>query len=282
MPKYIIRGGSCLSYIVIKCGGSVLDKLPDTFYKNIVELMEQYHLKPIVVHGGGPVVSNLLQTLDVQTTFVNGMRVTTEEILDVVEMGLSGIVNKKIVREITAQNGRAIGLSGVDNMTLEAEPLASNHKLGYVGQVASVHLTGLNALLDKGIIPVLSPLAVDQQGQRWNINADLAAAAVATTMQASLYMITDVDGVLHQDTLVPKLSAQEAEEMIDSGSIYGGMIPKVQAALNSIEAGVRKVVILNGAKKNSLMDFFIEEKTGTVFESVQRRNKQTVAEEVSN
>lgn len=261
-----------MSYLVIKCGGSVLEQLPAAFYKNIISIADDYQLKPVIVHGGGPVISTLLSELNIKTTFIDGMRVTTEEILDVTEMALSGLINKKIVRNLLINGGSALGLSGVDGMLLEAEALQTEQELGFVGKVSAVDINRLNNVLDQGTIPVLSPVAIDKQGQRWNINADLAAAAVATALQAPLYMITNVPGILHQGKPIKKLNGSEAEMMIGNGSIYGGMIPKVHAALDSLQQGVKEVVILNGLEENSLIHLIAGNQVGTKMVAGERIN----------
>ncbi|WP_106497213.1 acetylglutamate kinase [Lentibacillus sp. Marseille-P4043] len=254
-----------MSYLVIKCGGSVLEQLPAAFYKNIASIARDYLYQPIIVHGGGPMVSSLLTELNMETKFVDGMRVTTEEVLDVVEMALSGSVNKKIVRHIIANGGSAVGLSGVDGMLLEAKVLVHQQGLGFVGEVIAVNTMELESISSQGKIPVISPVAIDKQGQRWNVNADLAAAAVAKALQAPLYMMTNVPGVLKQGNLRTKLTTSEAEAMITSSHIHGGMIPKVQAALDSLQQGVNEVVILNGLEINSLPRLLQGEEIGTSF-----------------
>lgn len=259
-----------MSYLVIKCGGSMLDKLPQSFYKNIVTLADTYMLKPVIVHGGGPMISSLLTDLNIQTSFVDGMRVTTEEVLDVVEMVLSGSANKHIVRNIQANGGDAVGLSGVDGKLLEAEALHENSQLGYVGSIQSVQTGILTTLLDQGKIPVISPIAADSEGQRWNINADLTAAAVAGALDASLYMITDVSGVLKNDHVIPHIHPETVKKMVETGEIDGGMIPKVQAALGCLKRGIEQVVIVNGLEPGNLLKLADGEPVGTSF----RINKQ--------
>ncbi|WP_164669428.1 acetylglutamate kinase [Virgibacillus doumboii] len=254
-----------MSYLVIKCGGSVLQRLPDSFYHNIVTLTKNDHIQPVIVHGGGPMVSTLLANLNVKTTFVNGMRVTTDEVLDVVEMTLSGSVNKLLVRKILAQGGNAVGLSGVDGRMLEAKQLEQNPEIGYVGKVTNVNPAMLKTVINQQKIPVISPIAIDHTGQRLNINADLAAAAVAKALEAPLYMITNVPGVLKNTDVISELSVQEAKTMMDSGEINGGMIPKVQAAIDSLRKGVQKVAIINGLEEESLLKLITDGNTGTTF-----------------
>lgn len=254
-----------MSYLVIKCGGSMLNELPPTFYKNIVTLADAYKLQPLIVHGGGPMISSLLTNLNIETSFVDGMRVTTEEVLDVVEMVLCGSANKQIVRNIQASGGDAIGLSGIDGQLLEACPLDEGQQLGYVGTIQSVQTGLLHNLLEQGRIPVISPMAADRSGQRWNINADITAAAIAEALGSPLYLITNVSGVLKNGNIVPRLHIDEVNGMVKSGEIYGGMIPKVQAALDCLQKGINRVAILNGLEPDSLIDMANGKEAGTSF-----------------
>ncbi|MEN1970160.1 acetylglutamate kinase [Lentibacillus sp. N15] len=265
-----------MAYLVVKCGGSVLEQLPKAFYENIVTLAKDYHVDPVIVHGGGPMVSSLLADLDITTSFVDGMRVTTEPVLDVVEMVLSGSTNKHIVRNIQVSEGNAIGLSGVDGGLLEARRLSGTQHLGFVGEVTSVNTKLLKGMLAQGQIPVISPIAADRNGQRWNINADLAAAAIAKALNAPLYLITNVSGVLHNGDVIHQLNAEDVQSMIESGDIYGGMIPKVQAAMQCLQQGIERVVILNGLTKDSLLYLADGKKIGT---SITLHDKQAMANE---
>ncbi|WP_175631897.1 acetylglutamate kinase [Virgibacillus siamensis] len=253
-----------MSYTIIKCGGSVLDQLPESFYENIVQMAQSYDINPIIVHGGGPHISDYLQRLNVDVEFVGGMRVTTEETLDITELVLSGLVNKKIVRNLNKAGGTAYGLSGVDGMLLEAEEMKPGQHLGYVGKIIAVNTDRLKAITAQQIIPVLSPLSADRYGQRWNINADLAAAAIAIRLDAPLYMVSNISGVMDSGKLVNQLDKGKAEEMVSDGSIFGGMIPKVQAAFDCVQQGVKKVVILNGLAKDSIPDVIAGKRVGTV------------------
>jgi len=240
-----------LSYVVIKCGGSILEQLPETFYKSILQLVKDYQLKPIIVHGGGPEISNLLEQMEIETTFMNGLRVTTEPVLDVVEMVLSGSVNKKISRKLTACGGKAVGISGIDGSLLLGKQKDSD--LGFVGDILSVKHDIVKELLNENYIPVISPLALDENGQRLNINADTAASAIAKALNAQLWMITNVPGVMKQDKVISQLTLDEVEQLIDEKIITGGMIPKVHAACECIESGVKEVVIINGLEENGLL-----------------------------
>lgn len=252
-----------MSYLVIKCGGSVLDNMSQTFFENVVEIMKRGQFKPIIVHGGGPNISKLLNQLEIETTFINGMRVTTERVLNVVEMVLSGTVNKTIVRKIIESNGDAFGLSGVDGMLLEAKQLGIHKELGYVGEIVSVNKNLLIDLLQMQMIPVISPIATDKSGQHWNINGDTAAAAIACELHASLCLVTNVSGVIKDGEVLPSIQMDVAKSMLKDDIITGGMIPKVCAAMECIQAGVNEVTIINGNEENALIKLVNGEKVGT-------------------
>lgn len=262
-----------MDYLVIKFGGSVIQEVHTNFFKNIVSLMEEYAIQPIVVHGGGPTISSLLQTLEVETKFIDGMRVTDNQVLDVAEMVLSGLVNKEIVRKLITSGGNAIGLSGADGAFLQAEPLNIKQDLGYVGKITSVNTSLLNIFLDQKMIPVISPIAVDLSGQRWNINADLAAASIAKELQAPLCLITNVSGVMKNGSVLPYLTDIEIERLIEDGTITGGMIPKVRAAIECLREGINEVVILNGADENVLIDYINGKKVGTSIKEAEMKRK---------
>jgi acetylglutamate kinase len=256
-----------MEYLVIKCGGSVMENLPDSFYENIVQLHQSGTVKPVLVHGGGPLISSLLTKLGIETNFVNGLRVTTAEMLDLVEMVLSGTVNKQMVRKLLRVNGKAIGISGVDGMLLTSEPTMLADQLGFVGEVVEVNHRILDTILDQGYIPVISPIGIDESGQRYNINGDVAASAVAKALGAKLCMISDIPGIYteHNDEKVTlkQVTKQNAEQMITDGVIAGGMIPKVKAAIDGLLHGIPEVVIINGMEPNSLLTFASGNEIGT-------------------
>src|SRR5690554_1138277 len=179
-----------MSYIVIKCGGSVLEKLPVSFYRSLVKLQREGKYQPVIVHGGGPFISTLLTKLGIEPVFVNGLRVTTEEVLQVVEMVLSGSVNKKIVKHIQEVGGEAYGISGVDGKLMEAKPISNKEELGLVGEVVHVKKEVIEQIVSLGQIPVISPVSVTRGGQKLNINGDIAASAVAKTLQGQLIFIS--------------------------------------------------------------------------------------------
>lgn len=243
-----------MTYLVIKCGGSVLDNIHPSLYENIVKIQNQ-GIQPVVVHGGGPIISNLLNKLNIKTKFVDGLRVTDEKVLNIAEMVLSGSMNKAIVRNLQIAGGKAIGVSGIDGKLLVASPLQSNHKLGYVGKVDEVNVEFLQCLIDSKLIPVISPIAIDGKGQRWNINADMVAAAVAKKFNAKLCLITNVSGVIQDDRLLNDLTPTQIQRLIECGIITGGMVPKVTAAIECLEEGIDEVVILNGLEENAILSY---------------------------
>ena len=181
--------------IVIKCGGSVFESLPESFYQEIVQLQESGRCFPILVHGGGPIISKLLSKLNIPTTFQKGLRVTTKEVLDVVEMVLNGLINKNIVSRLIQTGGTSVGLSGVDGSLIKAEQLDKNKELGWVGKVTEVNGKFLKAFKEQGLIPVVSPIGIGSAGEHYNINADAVAAAIAQAFRAPLCFVTDVPGI---------------------------------------------------------------------------------------
>jgi acetylglutamate kinase len=247
--------------LVIKCGGSTIEKLPSSFFKELVELKNVHDIQPIIVHGGGPSISTLLSALKVETTFVNGLRMTTEPVLEVVEMILSGSMNKHLVRQVMKAGGNALGLSGVDGKFLMAKPISNAEELGLVGEIEEVNKQLLIAVMAQGVIPIISPVAVDNHGQHYNINADLAAAAIACAFKSTLCLVTDVDGVKVGNVIATDLSDTQVTSLIEEEHITGGMIPKVNAAISCLVNGVSKVGIINGATPEALTQFALE-KTG--------------------
>lgn len=252
---------------VIKCGGSTLAALPNAFFAELAQF-QQEGMQPVIVHGGGPAISQMLNRLGIHSEFVNGLRRTTEEVLDVVELVLAGKMNKEIVRRLLQNGAKAAGLSGTDGRLLTAEPAGDPETLGYVGEVTEVNVEPLNALLNAGYIPVVAPLGLGTDGQRYNINADTAAGAVATALGAGPFIVvTDVPGIAGtvngKKQVLPTVTPEQIQKMIDSGEIYGGMIPKVKAALKCMEGGVKEVVIVNGTEPGVLGKVLRGEKIGT-------------------
>ncbi|MNW26127.1 Acetylglutamate kinase [compost metagenome] len=241
---------------VMKCGGSTLAALPDSFFDDLVSLQQQ-GVQPVIVHGGGPAISENLAKLGIPTEFVQGLRKTTEDVLDVVEMVLAGSINKQIVRRILTHGGQALGLSGSDGLLIQAKPVHNHAEVGWVGDVTDVKVEIISGVLGMGYMPVIAPVGIDAQGQRYNINADTAAGAVASHLGVTrMIVVTDVPGILKNvdgdKRVLPSVTVQEIEDMIATGEIYGGMIPKVRAAIACIQGKVREVVIVDGSEPNVL------------------------------
>lgn len=252
--------------VVIKLGGHAMgsDAAMDEFARDVV-LMRQVGVNPVIVHGGGPMINAMLDRLGVESEFVNGKRVTDEATIEVVEMVLSGRVNKRIVQAITAQGGRAAGLSGKDGGLISCRP--DHPELGLVGTPDKVDPLILRTLFDSGIIPVIAPLGFGDGGQTYNINGDTAAGAIAAALKADrLLLLTDVDGVKDGDgNVVTELTPDQVRDLTQNGTIAGGMIPKTQTALDAIEDGVRAVVILDGRAPNAcLLELFTEHGAGSL------------------
>ncbi|MDR4983205.1 acetylglutamate kinase [Bacillus cereus] len=231
-------------YIVVKCGGSMLDQLNHVFFDCIKKLQQKY--KVVIVHGGGPEIDAKLKDYNIKVEKRNGLRVTPKEVMDVVQMVLCGSINKKCVMNLQKHNLLAVGLAGCDGNLLQVQPVGG--EIGYVGEVSYVETVLLKRLIDMNYIPVIAPVGINDN-EIYNINADTAAAGIAAALSAKeLIFITDVDGVLHEGKLIKKTDESEIVTFIEKGVITGGMIPKVQAALTSLKMGVQKVSIVNGKK----------------------------------
>lgn len=253
--------------VVVKFGGNAMgdaDAMAE-FARDIV-LMKQVGLNPVVVHGGGPMINKLLDRLGIDSTFVRGKRVTDKATVEVVEMVLTGLVNKKIVQAIMDQGGRAVGLSGKDDDLMVAE--ADDPELGFVGKPVKMNVQVLHDLNGAGIIPVVAPVASGTgTGETYNVNGDTAAGAIAAALKAQrLLLLTDVPGVKGADgEVMTQLTAQQVRDLINDGTIAGGMIPKTETALKALEDGVRAVVILDGTLPNaSLLELFTEHGAGSI------------------
>ena len=252
--------------VVIKFGGNAMgdDTAMETFARDIV-LMQQVGINPVIVHGGGPMINEMLDKLQIKSDFVNGKRVTDEATMEVVEMVLSGRVNKRIVQAINGQGGRAVGLSGKDANLITCDP--ADPALGLVGAPSDVDPDILQTLFKDGIIPVIAPLGAGRKGETYNINGDTAAGAVAAALKADrLLLLTDVDGVRDKaGQVVTELSSEQIRQMTTDGTIAGGMIPKTETALAAIQGGVRAVVILDGRAPNAtLLELFTEHGAGSL------------------
>jgi len=263
--------------IVIKYGGHAMvdETLKRQFAQNVL-LLKYVGINPVIVHGGGPQIKDMLAKLNIQSEYRQGLRVTDDATMDVVEMVLVGKVNKQIVGLINQHGGRAVGLSGKDGLLLGARKLEMvlEHKdappeiidLGNVGEVMSVNNALIRSLLAENFIPVIAPVGVDEHGQTYNINADSVAGAVAASLKAKrLLLLTDVAGVLDKDKrLIPSFTRLEAVEAIDNGTVTGGMIPKLKCCLEAVEHGVEKVQIIDGRVENSiLLELFTDSGIGT-------------------
>jgi len=264
--------------IVVKYGGNAMAGAgTDDFSQDIV-LMKQTGIDPVVVHGGGPQIGAMLKKLDIQSRFIDGLRVTDQAAVEVVEMVLTGSINKQIVTSINAAGGRAVGLSGKDgNLVIarkldlkKTDPVTGEtivQDLGFVGEPQSVNPEVLHTMLKSEIIPVIAPIGVGPKGETYNINADTVAGAVAGAVKAErLILLTDVEGVLdHDKKLIPRLTASEARALIANGTISGGMIPKIRTAIDAVESGVRAAVILDGRIPHVLLlELFTEHGAGTL------------------
>ncbi|GAA5346396.1 acetylglutamate kinase [Planifilum fimeticola] len=240
--------------VVVKIGGSVLERLHPSFYEACVSL-QQRGVRVAVVHGGGPVINRLLERSGIRPSFVRGLRVTDAETLTWVQMALAGLVNKDLVARLQAAGAAAVGLSGVDGKLLQVRQKDSS--LGYVGEVTGVETALLSALLEKGWMPVTASLGVDEAGQIYNVNADTAAGAIARELHASrMVMVTDVPGIYaspeKKEGVLRTVTPAAVRDLIQNGKISGGMIPKVSAALSCLKGPVREVLIVDGGKPISL------------------------------
>ena len=252
--------------VVIKLGGHAMtsDQGMETFARDVA-LMRQVGINPIIVHGGGPMINAMLKKLNIESKFVNGKRVTDDATMEVVEMVLSGSVNKKIVQAINDQGGRAVGLSGKDDKLIECEQ--TDEDLGMVGSPSKINPSVINTLTENDTIPVIAPLGYGPNGKTFNINADTAAGAIAAALKADrLLLLTDVSGVKNSDgEVITELTAQKIKDMTKEGTISDGMIPKTETALHALDGGVRAVVILDGRVPNAcLLELFTEHGAGSL------------------
>ena len=255
--------------VVIKFGGHAMgnDEAMETFARDIV-LMQQVGVNPVIVHGGGPMINEMLDRLNIKSKFVAGKRVTDEATMEVVEMVLSGRVNKRIVQAINSQGGRAVGLSGKDANLITCDP--TDPKLGLVGTPRDIDPTLLNKLFEADMIPVIAPLGAGDNGETFNINGDTVAGAIAAALSADrLLLLTDVSGVKNAEGVVlTELTPENILELTVSGVIAGGMIPKTETALSAIRGGVRAVVILDGRAPNAcLLELFTDHGAGSLIRS---------------
>jgi len=252
--------------VVIKFGGHAMgdEEAMATFARDMV-LLRQVGMNPVIVHGGGPMINEMLAKLGVKSDFVKGKRVTDAATVDVVEMVLSGMVNKRIVQAINAQGGKAVGLSGKDANLMICDP--SDPELGFVGEPAEVDPAVLLNLFEDDMIPVIAPLGAGRAGETYNINGDTAAGAIAAALKADrLLLLTDVAGVKNAaGEVLTQLSAAEVEQMTAEGVIAGGMIPKTETAVNAVRNGVRACTIVDGRVPNAvLLELFTAHGAGSM------------------
>ena len=257
--------------VVIKYGGNAMinDKLKNSVVRDIV-LLSLIGVKVVLVHGGGPEISEMLSKIGKESKFVNGLRVTDSETVEIVQMVLAGKINKNLVNMIECCGGRSIGLSGLDGHMIKAE--MKNEELGFVGRITKIDPRPILDVIEKGYIPVVSTLGCDDDGNVYNINADTAAAKIAGALGAeSLITLTDTAGILMDkddpDTLITKINIEETKKFIEDGVICDGMIPKVECCTNALLDGVKRVFIIDGRIPHSiLIETLTDEGIGTMFE----------------
>jgi len=265
--------------IVVKYGGNAMidDELKNSFARDMV-MLKLVGINPIVVHGGGPQIGELLNKLNIESKFINGMRVTTSETMDVVEMVLGGLVNKDIVNLINQNGGKAIGLTGKDGQLLHARKLHVTKNspelekpeiidIGHVGEVSRINTQVLDMLTNSDFIPVIAPIGVGEDGSSYNINADLVAGKVAEVLQAEkLILLTNIPGLMDKEGhVLTGLTTKQVDDLIADGTIYGGMLPKIQCALDAVHSGVVSAHIIDGRVAHStLLELFTDEGVGTL------------------
>ncbi len=265
--------------IVVKYGGNAMvdEKLKAGFARDIV-LMKHVGMNPVVVHGGGPQIGNQLKRVGKESTFIEGMRVTDAETMDIVEMVLGGLVNKEIVTLVNQQGGKAVGLTGKDGNMIRAKKLNIHRTspelaapeiidLGHVGEVERINSELINKLVKDDFIPIIAPIGVGEDGSSYNINADLVAGKLAATLQAEkLILMTNIPGLLDKnDALLTGLTAKDVDRLIADGTIYGGMLPKIASALDAVHNGVTNVQIIDGRLEHAvLLEIFTDQGIGTL------------------
>lgn len=234
-----------MSVLVIKCGGSIIDELSESFFESVKKLQnEGYQI--VFVHGGGPDINSMLDKMGIQPVFENGLRKTTGEVLEIVELMLAGKSNRSLVHKLEKHGIKAVGLNGSDAGMLTGD-FIDQHALGAVGEISQVKTELLEIILGKGLCPVLTPISSTTDGHTLNVNADMAAGAVAKALKAEKCLfVTDVKGVLKDHQLIEELTEEETNVLIQEGTVYGGMIPKVKTALSVLNKGIEEVMIVSG------------------------------------
>ena len=265
--------------VVVKYGGNAMvnEQLKQQVMEDVV-LLWLIGVKVVLVHGGGPEISQTMKALGKEAVFVDGLRVTDRETVDIVQMVLAGKINKTLVNLLEMKGGQAMGISGMDGRLIEAE--IKDERLGYVGEITNINIRPVTDLLEKGYIPVISTLGCDREGNAYNINGDTAAARVAGALEAErLIMLSDIPGLLRDKddptTLIPELSVMEAARLRQEGVISGGMIPKMECCVEAIRRGVRKVIIMDGRVPHSiLMELLTDEGAGTMIKGASSMNEE--------
>ncbi len=256
--------------VVVKYGGNAM--INETLKQQVMEdivLLWLIGVKIVLIHGGGPEISELMKKVGKESVFVDGLRVTDKESMEIVQMVLAGKVNKTLVNLLEMKGGRAVGLSGIDGRIIESR--IKNEKLGFVGEITKINPKTIEDLLSNGYIPVISTIGCDASGNTYNINGDTAAAHIAGALNAErLIMMTDIDGILRDkddpSTLIHEISIAETEKLYSDGIVSGGMIPKVECCVEAIHKGVKNVVIMDGRVPHSiLMELLTDEGAGTLF-----------------
>lgn len=252
--------------IVIKFGGNAMgsEQLTQQFANDIV-LLREFGLRPVIVHGGGPQIGNMLKRLNIKSEFVDGLRVSDIETVEVAEMVLSGAINKSIVQAVNTAGGKAVGISGKDANLIKARQVRAD--LGFAGEPVAADVGVIHTLAENGFIPVISPISAGEDGGSYNVNADTAAGVLAGALGAArLMLLTDIEGVKDKDgALLTNLSAYDARELMANGTASGGMIPKLETCIAAIEAGVKAVVILDGRRAHGLLvELFTDQGAGTL------------------
>ena len=255
--------------VVVKYGGNAMinQELKEQVMEDLV-LLWLTGVKIVLVHGGGPEISEMMQKLGKEARFENGLRVTDKETVDIVQMVLAGKINKTLVNYLEAKGGKAMGISGMDGRLIEAK--MKDERLGYVGDITKINIAPVEDLLERGYIPIISTVGCDNEGNTYNINADTAAARIAGALGAErLIMMTDIDGILRDrndpSTLIRELTTVEAKQLEKDGIISGGMLPKVECCIKAISEGVKNVIIMDGRVSHAiLMELLTDEGAGTM------------------
>ncbi len=269
--------------IVVKYGGNAMisEDLKQQVMEDVV-LLSLIGVKVVLVHGGGPEITDMLTKVGKKTEFVDGLRVTDKETVEIAQMVLAGKVNKTLVNLLAVKGGKAMGISGMDGRLIEAE--MKDERLGYVGRITNINVAPIVDLLEKGYIPVVSTIGCDKAGNVYNVNADTAASYIAGAMRAEcLISMTDITGVLQDknnpDSLIPLIDLADAKKLVESGIVVGGMIPKVQCCVDAIRRGVKKVFIMDGRVPHSiLLETLTDEGAGTMFVADKKQYQKRVTE----